>query len=277
MSKFNRQILLFAILVVPFIHGTSQISFTNSNFLIPDYTFHSGVGLGISDVDGDGLSDIIHLEQGRDLHISYQQLSGAFITTEYISMANSSQWSMCAADINNDGLLDILSGGVYDGVKLSIADGDGNYTETIQMPGEDIFTQGSNFADINNDGFVDVFVCHDDAMSKIYGNNGDGTFTEQNWIDMTTVPASDNSGNYGSVWSDFDNDGDLDAASCGYESERVMWYENNGKGSFTRHTLDEGQRSYDLRTIDMDGDGDLDLLNAGQGSANVVWYENPLK
>ena len=56
-----------------------------------------------------------------------------------------------------------------------------------------------------------------------------------------------------------------------------MWYENNGKGSFTRHTLDEGQRSYDLRTIDMDGDGDLDLLNAGQGSANVVWYENPLK
>lgn len=273
MSKFNRQILLFAILVVPFIHGTSQISFTNSNFLIPDYTFHSGVGLGISDVDGDGLSDIIHLEQGRDLHISYQQLSGAFITTEYISMANSSQWSMCAADINNDGLLDILSGGVYDGVKLSIADGDGNYTETIQMPGEDIFTQGSNFADINNDGFVDVFVCHDDAMSKIYGNNGDGTFTEQNWIDMTTVPASDNSGNYGSVWSDFDNDGDLDLyiAKCRQgvgnpeDPRRInALYVNDGNGNFSEQAeeygLKIGAQSWTADFGDMDNDGDFDCF-----------------
>ncbi len=76
---------------------------------------------------------------------------------------------------------------------------------------------------------------------------------------------------------DHDLDGDLDAASCGYESKWVRWYENDGKGNFKIHTLDEEQESYDLRSVDMDGDGDLDLLNAGRGSRNVVWYENPLK
>ena len=161
MLKYHRLILISVLLLIPFLHGISQISFSNSNFLIPNHIFHSGVGLGISDVDGDGLSDIIHLEEGTELYVSYQQLSGNFITTQYLSMANSSQWSLCAADVNNDGLLDILSGGVYDGVKLAVADNNGAFSETTVMPGETIFTQGSNFADINNDGFVDVFVCHD--------------------------------------------------------------------------------------------------------------------
>ena len=76
---------------------------------------------------------------------------------------------------------------------------------------------------------------------------------------------------------DHDQDGDIDLASCGYESEWVRWYENDGKGKFKIHTLDEKQQSYDLRSVDMDGDGDLDLLNAGRGSNNVVWYENRLK
>jgi len=76
---------------------------------------------------------------------------------------------------------------------------------------------------------------------------------------------------------DFDQDGDMDAASCGYDSKWVMLYENDGKGNFSLHKLDDDQESYDLRSVDMDLDGDLDLLNAGRASGNVAWYENPLK
>ena len=79
------------------------------------------------------------------------------------------------------------------------------------------------------------------------------------------------------VLADLDNDGDLDAASCGFKSQRVSIYFNNGKGAFTRKDLDTDQQSYDLRAVDMDNDGDLDLLNAGRASRNVVWYENPMK
>lgn len=77
--------------------------------------------------------------------------------------------------------------------------------------------------------------------------------------------------------ADFDGDGDLDAASCGFESQRLSVYLNDGKGAFRRQDLDTAQQSYDLRSVDMDGDGDLDLLNAGRASRNVAWYENPLR
>ena len=79
---------------------------------------------------------------------------------------------------------------------------------------------GFGIADIDNDGFVDVFSCHDDAKSKIYLNNGDGTFEESEIIDLTTTPASDNSGNYGSVWTDFDNDGDIDLISASENDDK---------------------------------------------------------
>ena len=79
------------------------------------------------------------------------------------------------------------------------------------------------------------------------------------------------------ILADLDGDGDLDGASCGYESRMLARFDNDGKGNFTRVVLDEDQESYDLRVIDMDGDGDLDLLNAGRASGNVAWYENPQK
>lgn len=77
--------------------------------------------------------------------------------------------------------------------------------------------------------------------------------------------------------ADYDADGDIDIASCGFESKRVSVYYNDGRGKFSKNDIDTEQQSYDLHSVDLDGDGDLDLLNAGRGSANVVWYENPLK
>ncbi|MDE0864775.1 MAG: VCBS repeat-containing protein [Rubripirellula sp.] len=74
---------------------------------------------------------------------------------------------------------------------------------------------------------------------------------------------------------DMDDDGDIDAATCAYGDKVVVWYENNGKGSFTKHLVGQNQEAYDIRAVDLDIDGDLDLLIAGRGSNNVVWYQNP--
>ncbi len=251
----------------------AQISFTNNNFLIPNHTFHSGVGLGISDMNNDGLSDIIHLDQGRNLFISYQVPGEAFNTVEFQSLANSSQWAMCVADIDNNAFPDVFSGGYYDGLKVAIADDQGTSFTTTVLPGDEIFTQASNFADINNDGFVDVFACHDDATSKIYLNDGDGTFTESTIIDLTTTPASDNSGNYGAVWTDFDNDGDIDLyiAKCrqgvsnSSDPRRInTLYVNDGFNNYTEmaeeYGLKIGAQSWTADFGDMDNDGDLDCF-----------------
>ena len=75
------------------------------------------------------------------------------------------------------------------------------------------------------------------------------------------------------VLQDLDGDGDLDGATCAYESKALVWFENDGKGAFKRHTISDDQCAYDLVARDVDGDGDLDLVVAGQNSKNVVWYE----
>lgn len=73
---------------------------------------------------------------------------------------------------------------------------------------------------------------------------------------------------------DLDGDGDTDAATCAYGDRVCAWYENDGRGTFTKHVVATDQAAYDLRALDMDRDGDIDLLVAGQQSENVVWYEN---
>ena len=73
--------------------------------------------------------------------------------------------------------------------------------------------------------------------------------------------------------ADLDRDGDLDGATCAYESAMLVWFENDGKGLFTTHVISKNQQAYDLVARDVDGDGDLDLVVAGQRSENVVWYE----
>jgi hypothetical protein len=122
--------------------------------------------------------------------------------------------------------------------------------------------------DINGDGKVDWLASRGHSAGVLW-------FESPSWKIHTIDP--DIKQPHSLTVADHDQDGDLDAASCGYESEWVRWYENDGRGRFKTHTLDNAQQSYDLRTVDMDGDGDLDLLNAGRGSKNVVWYENTLK
>lgn len=123
-------------------------------------------------------------------------------------------------------------------------------------------------ADVNGDGRMD-FVASNGHGSGVFW------FEAPEW-EKRMIDAEMKSGHSLAV-ADFDGDGDVDATCCGFESERLSVYFNDGKGLFTRADLDEGQQSYDLRAVDMDGDGDMDLLNAGRVTGNVAWYENPSK
>lgn len=120
--------------------------------------------------------------------------------------------------------------------------------------------------DVNGDGIVDFLASRGHSAGVLW-------FEAPDWKIHEIDPEMKSP--HSLVLADLDGDGDLDGASCGYESKIVAWYENDGKGKFIRHVLDADQESYDLRAIDMDGDGDLDLLNAGRASGNVVWYQNP--
>lgn len=184
---------------------------------------------------------------------------------------------MGVGDIDGDGWKEIAvgaKGGPF---------ADGNWFAYWQNPGRQTIngpwkkvllaseqTAATNIlpADINGDGLVDWVASRGHGQGAIW-------FQNPAWK-IHTIDAQIRYPHSLTV-ADHDQDGDVDVATCGFGSERVMWYENNGKGRFELHMLDDAQQSYDLRSVDMDGDGDLDLLNAGRGTHNVAWYENRLK
>lgn len=75
---------------------------------------------------------------------------------------------------------------------------------------------------------------------------------------------------------DFDGDNDLDVAAASFTAFVVRWYQNDGKGVFTAHDIDTGnkQQAYDLKAADLDRDTRTDLILAGRETRNAVWYQN---
>jgi hypothetical protein len=127
--------------------------------------------------------------------------------------------------------------------------------------------------DVDGDGDNDLIATHGHECGTYWFENsaGDASVWKRHVIDRFIANP------HCLVTADFDQDGDIDAATCGYGDRSTVWYENDGRGSFTTHDIDHDQQAYDIRAADLDGDGDLDILLAGQGSNNVVWYANPLK
>ncbi|HFC00317.1 MAG TPA: T9SS type A sorting domain-containing protein [Phaeodactylibacter sp.] len=272
----KKKYIYFSLLFIFLFQNTNaQISFVNRNDLLSNSNFHSGVAIAVTDMNGDAKDDIIRMDGGYDVKIEYQNSSEQTFTTFDVGAIDSgSQWSMCIADVDNNGFNEIFAGGAYNNVKVAMANNDGTAYTITYLPGPGMFVQGSNFADINNDGFVDAFACHDDAESRIWGNDGAGNLLQHDeWIDMATVPASDNSGNYGSVWTDFDNDGDIDLyiAKCrqgvtdNTDPRRInALFVNDGNGNYTEqgaeYGLNVGWQSWTADFQDVNNDGFLDCF-----------------
>lgn len=271
---------LFALLFVFALLGSTtvaQVSFTDQVSRLDMQGFHSGVAMAITDVNGDLLDDIVRLQNGTELYIEYQHADGTFSSELIDNQALSeSQWTMAVGDINNDGLAEIMVGDHFQQY-IWLAEGSDGFKNTYNgssLPGG-FFSQGSNFADINNDGWLDAFHCNDDGESFIWSNDGSGNLALANdWIDMQTGSGGDaNSGNYGSTWTDFDNDGDLDLyiARCRQgvddpsDPRRINGlYENDGEGNYTENAdaygLAIGWQSWTAEFQDIDNDGDFDCF-----------------
>jgi hypothetical protein len=270
--------------------------FTDGSAALGNGEVTSGAPIAIVDMNADGLDDIVRLHDGVELEIEYQQEDGTFMRIGGVSIGGSGAWGMAIADVDNNGYPDIFAGGSYDGLKLLIANDDGTEYElnNIPPPGGGVFVQCVSFSDINTDGAIDLFVCHDDGLSAPYRGDGSGSFE---WdLDLirpeTTVP-SDDSGNYGIVFTDYDLDGDTDLyiSKCRLfvsepdDGRRLnLLFENDGNNQFTDVAADRGlqppAQSWSADFADIDNDNDMDMfltthvLGAPVDHQSSTLYEN---
>ncbi len=255
--------------------NTEDFAFSNQNYLLAGSTFRSDVVMGIADVNADGLDDIIRLRQGVSLDIQIQHNHQSFTSYSFGEVSDRKQFSLAIADVDGNGFNDLLLGGAGDGLHLLRASANGLAFESEVLPNSILYTQGSNFVDINNDGFLDVFVCNDTATSRTWLHDGLGNFLPvTNLLPMNIYsPDSLNGGNYSSIWTDMDNDGDLDLyiSKCYARATSVddprrinQLFVNDGNGQFSEQGLSAGlarnEQSWTTDFQDIDNDGDMDCF-----------------
>jgi len=287
-SRMKKQ-LLHSILILSVLaasDGRAQISFASDIARLTTPNFRSGCSVAVVDWNGDGLDDIVRLKNGHEVYVEINRPDSTFQTIIFGDMGNSSAWSMGVADIDKNGFKDIVAY-TSGSIKLMMISDSGTTGTLSVLPGSNFFAQNLTFGDFNNDGWIDLFACDDNAPSHIFMNDGAGVLLPAtNNVINFYLPGSDNSGNYGSTYIDFDNDGDLDLyiAKCRQgvsnpaDPRRIdVLFVNNGDGTYTERAAEFGVanrwQTWTASFGDIDNDGDLDLMATNHDYMSQI-FEN---
>jgi hypothetical protein len=155
----------------------------------------------IADYDGDGHADLM-ASTFYGIAVLRGRSDGSYAPTGWID--NFAMSDVAIADMNNDGILDIVSAATRGWVFVYTGRGDGTFpTKTTFFVGAS--TDRMAIADFNGDEYLDIAVPAANHYA-ILTSNGAGGFTRQDY------------GMYGAwnlIPADFDADGRVDLASAG--------------------------------------------------------------
>lgn len=171
-------------------------------------------------------------------------------------------------DYNGDGYIDVLLTGrdSSNGSAISVLyrnEGNNKFNKVATAIFTPITYGYSAWADFNGDTKPDVCITGFDgsnSITKLYVNNGDDSFSEFQKFKFYGL-------SYSYVaWADYDKDGDMDLATCGYnvinDSYNLFIYVNTGT-SFEQSFSLVGVRVGSISWGDLNKDGYPDLLICG--------------
>ena len=259
----------------------------------------------ITDFDHDGDLDlIVYSDDGFQLvrNKGNGQFSSpvtiGWITNRYYGGSNElAPIYMAAADLNNDGLNDLVTTQIFFDPKSTSATNSSagtvvwvkNSDDTLGYPNAlsdtllfeidkpyITFSTSAQFnsvktADINKDGNMDVVAsAYGSNFISWYENDGNGSSWTKHMIDTAVGGPS------GITLADLDNNGYTDVVATLQNTDQVVYYLNNGDGTFRSKKVLDGASNSNVSIVvsaDMDGDGSNDVVT-GIGGHNIIWYRN---
>ncbi|MGE0595254.1 MAG: FG-GAP-like repeat-containing protein [Hyphomonadaceae bacterium] len=250
-------------------------------------------GSAWGDADGDGDLDAFVSTQHRRPDVFYRNLGGGRFAREALSAATETQgsnFSSTWADIDQDGDLDLSSGGPTLELAATLQHYRNDDGRFVRVEGLPIDNGASNpgaiiWADFDNDGDPDLFAANSNILRlndidpaehespQLYRNDGGWRFERiegQGFSDIAYASAAAAAG-------DIDNDGDLDIYLGMYRGADHIFL-NDGAGRFSRDARFVApvheQWATSAAFADFDGDGDLDLLSAGYQAGIALWVND---
>jgi hypothetical protein len=174
--------------------------------------------------------------------------------------------------------------GVSSGVAfnvLSTTTATKNYT-LLKVTGSDAGVRSSGFTDATGTVTVSPRLdLKDLALAPITPvcTGSDATLILNGFVQtrsFQTRPAISTSANNAlSVYAaDLDGDGNIDALSA--YGNKIVWYKNDGTGSFGPEVMitNSAGGAFSVYAADLDGDGDMDVLSASINDDKIAWYRN---
>lgn len=270
----------------------NQLNETDSlNYFTYPYMYMGG-GVGVGDLNNDGLSDLYFTsnQKGDKIYLN----KGGFVFEDISAQSSKSierdkRWhtGVSMADVNADGFLDIyvcVSGKAGDKRNLLyINNHDLTFTEQAQEYG--IADQGNSiqatFFDYDHDGDLDLYIINypitsfktqnhiykylmnnvqEEQSDRLYENMGEG-----NYVDVTKKAGLLSFGlSISATVSDFNNDGWLDMYISNDFSTPDYFYINNQDGTFTNQlkeiTMQTAFYGMGSDAADFNNDGLIDLF-----------------
>jgi hypothetical protein len=133
-----------------------------------------------TDLDGDGLLDIVTIDEQRGVAVYFGQKDGVFSSGMALESDTATPYALAVSDLNRDGRVDIVVGNVEAPSTIYFNDASGHHYTAIHFGDNKGAVYGFAIADLDRDGLLDIAVARSDAPNVVYfANRGPSRIDER--------------------------------------------------------------------------------------------------